>query len=80
MAATLGLDKDGIYNMLEVATPSLVKNGPELIKRRDQAYIAFITGERPLGEFGEFVQEFLEAGGAEVLQEANARHAPQAGK
>ncbi|WP_150269817.1 ABC transporter substrate-binding protein [Paenibacillus tepidiphilus] len=72
-AANLGLDRDGIYNALEIATPSLVKNGPELIKLRNQAYIAFITGERPLEEFGEFVQEFLTAGGAEVLREANAR-------
>ncbi|WP_187355178.1 hypothetical protein ['Paenibacillus yunnanensis' Narsing Rao et al. 2020] len=70
-AATLGLDRDGIYNALEVATPSLVRNGPELLKLRDQAYIAFITDGRPLEEFGEFVQEFLAAGGTEVLREAN---------
>lgn len=71
-AATLGLDHDGIYNALEVATPSLIRNGPGLIRLRDQAYIAFITGERPLEEFGEFVEEFLAAGGAEVLEEVNA--------
>ncbi|MEK5035500.1 ABC transporter substrate-binding protein [Paenibacillus sp. FSL R7-0302] len=70
-AATLGLDHDGIYNALEVATPSLIRNSPGLINLRDQAYIAFITGERPLEEFGEFVEEFLAAGGAEVLAEAN---------
>ncbi|QUL54991.1 ABC transporter substrate-binding protein [Paenibacillus tritici] len=70
-ASTLGLDHDGIYNALEVATPSLIRNSPGLIKLRDQAYIAFITGERPLEEFGEFVEEFMSAGGAEVLKEAN---------
>lgn len=70
-ASTLGLDHDGIYNALEVATPSLTRNSPELIKLRNQAYIAFITGERPLEEFGKFVEEFMAAGGAEVLQEAN---------
>ncbi|KUP20834.1 extracellular solute-binding protein [Paenibacillus sp. DMB5] len=70
-AATLDLDRDGIYNALEVATPSLVKNGPELIQLRNEAYIAFITGERPLEEFGSFVKEFMAAGGAKVLREAN---------
>ncbi|MNM15434.1 Lipoprotein LipO precursor [compost metagenome] len=70
-ASTLGLDRDGIYNALEVATPSLVKNGPELVKLRDKAYIAFITGEQPLEKFGDFVKEFMTAGGTEVLQEAN---------
>lgn len=70
-AATLDLDRDGIYNALEVATPSLVKNGPELIQLRNEAYIAFITGERPLEEFGSFVKEFMAAGGDEVLREAN---------
>ncbi|CAM4474607.1 extracellular solute-binding protein [Paenibacillus typhae] len=70
-AATLGLDRDGIYNALEVATPSLVKNGPELIQLRNEAYIAFITGERPLEAFDSFVKEFMAAGGAEVLREAN---------
>ncbi|CAH1220514.1 Lipoprotein LipO [Paenibacillus auburnensis] len=70
-ASSLGLDQDGIYNALEVATPALVRNGPELIKLRNQAYIAFITGERPIEEFGAFVKEFMAAGGTEVLQEAN---------
>lgn len=70
-AATLDLDRNGIYNALEVATPSLVKNGPELIQLRNEAYIAFITGERPLEEFDSFVKEFMAAGGTEVLREAN---------
>lgn len=70
-AATLGLDQDGIYNALEVATPSLIKNGPELIKLRNKAYISLITGEKPLAEFESYVQEFMAAGGTGVLQEAN---------
>ncbi len=70
-AATLGLDQDGIYNALAVATPSLTKNAQELIKLKNKAYIAFITGERPLDEFDAFVQEFLKAGGSQVLQEAD---------
>ncbi|PAK50632.1 extracellular solute-binding protein [Paenibacillus sp. 7541] len=70
-ASTLNLDQDGIYNALEVATPSLVMNGPKLLELRNKAYISFITGDRPLDQFDHFVKEFMEAGGDEVLQEAN---------
>ncbi|WP_419875800.1 ABC transporter substrate-binding protein [Candidatus Pristimantibacillus sp. PTI5] len=70
-ASTLGLDKDGIYNALAIATPSLIKNGPELMKLKNKAYISFITGEKPLEDFDAFVQAFMTAGGTQVLQEAN---------
>ncbi|QDH21186.1 extracellular solute-binding protein [Saccharibacillus brassicae] len=71
-ASTLGLDRDGIYNALEGSTPSLASSGEALIRLKDKAYLSFITGERPLAEFDEFVLEFLEAGGRDVLAEANA--------
>lgn len=71
-AAALHLDQDGIYNALEVATPALANYGDALIRLKNKAYIAFITGERPLSEFNEFRQEFMSAGGAEVVSEANA--------
>ncbi|MDQ8732898.1 extracellular solute-binding protein [Paenibacillus sp. LHD-38] len=70
-AATLGLDQDGIYNALEVATPSLIQSGPELIKLKNKAYISIITGDKPLEYFDEFVKDFMAAGGTCVLQEAN---------
>ncbi|WP_339847636.1 extracellular solute-binding protein [Paenibacillus sp. FSL W7-1088] len=70
-AATLHLDQDGIYNALEVATPALAKYSDLLIRLKNKAYIAFISGERPISEFDEFVQEFMSAGGAEVVKEAN---------
>lgn len=70
-AATLGLDQDGIYNALEVATPSLIQSGPELIKLKNKAYISIITGDKPLEYFDEFVKDFMAAGGTRVLQEAN---------
>ncbi|MFC0216557.1 ABC transporter substrate-binding protein [Paenibacillus chartarius] len=70
-ASTLGLDRDGIYNALEVATPSLIKNGPELIKLKNKAYFSIITGEKPVDYFHDFVKEFMNTGGAQVLQEAN---------
>ncbi|NMO94954.1 extracellular solute-binding protein [Paenibacillus lemnae] len=78
-ASTLGLEQDGIYNALKASTPSLVKHAPGLIKLRNKAYISFITGDRPLEEFGSFVQEFMAAGGKEVLREANEVHRGAAG-
>ena len=79
-AATLGLDTDGIYNALEVATPSLIKYGPELIKLKNKAYVSIITGDKPMEYFDEFVKEFMAAGGAQVLGEANERHDLHAAK
>lgn len=73
-AATLGLDTNGIYNALEIALPSLIQNGSQLIKLKNKAYISFITGEKPLEEFEDFVQAFMAAGGSEVLREANEWH------
>lgn len=70
-AATLGLDQHGIYNRLEVATPSLIQYTPELIRMRDKAYISIITGDQPVDYFDTFVVEFMEAGGKQVLLEAN---------
>ncbi|TYP73304.1 extracellular solute-binding protein [Paenibacillus methanolicus] len=76
-ASTLGLDRHGIYNALKVPFPSLIKNSPELIKLRNKAYIAIITGDRPVEDFDAFVQSFLEAGGAQVLADANTWYAGQ---
>jgi len=70
-ASTQKLDRDGIYNALEIATPALSRYGPELMKLKNKAYVAIITGEKPLSYFDEFVNEFMGAGGAEVLQESN---------
>jgi putative aldouronate transport system substrate-binding protein len=79
-ASTLGLDKDGIYNALAIATPSLIKNGPELMMLKNKAYISFITGEKPLEDFDAFVQAFMTAGGTQVLLEANAWYHQHSGK
>lgn len=73
-AATLGLNQDGIYNALEVSTPSLIKYGPDLIKLKNKAYISIITGDKPVEYFDQFVKEFMAAGGTQVLKEANEWH------
>ncbi|MBD0383530.1 extracellular solute-binding protein [Paenibacillus sedimenti] len=70
-ASTLDLDKNGLYNMMEVSTPSLIKNSSELIKMKNKAYISIITGDRSVDDFDTFVKEFMEAGGEQVLKEAN---------
>ncbi|MCI3922851.1 extracellular solute-binding protein [Paenibacillus sp. TRM 82003] len=70
-AATLGLEEHGIYNRLEVATPSLIQYAPELIRMRDKAYVSIITGDDPVEAFDTFVKDFMEAGGEQVLLEAN---------
>lgn len=36
----------------------------------ETAYVAFITGQRPLSEFDDFVDQWLQAGGQEVINEA----------
>jgi putative aldouronate transport system substrate-binding protein len=38
---------------------------------RDSAYISIITGDQPVESFDTFVEEFMEAGGQQVLIEAN---------
>lgn len=70
-AASLGLQDNGIYNLLEVATPALIQYTSDLINMRDRAYISIITGDQPVAYFDTFVKEFMEAGGKQVLLEAN---------
>ncbi|MET1168367.1 ABC transporter substrate-binding protein, partial [Bacillus velezensis] len=70
-AASAGLTENGIYNRLEVATPALIQYSSELIRMRDRAYISIITGDQPVGYFDTFVEEFMDAGGQQVLLEAN---------
>lgn len=70
-ASTLGLDRHGIYNALKVSLPSLIQYSPDLIKRRNKAYVSFITGDQPVDYFDAFVKSFMEAGGEQVVQEAN---------
>ncbi|AFC32586.1 extracellular solute-binding protein [Paenibacillus mucilaginosus 3016] len=79
-ASTLGLGEHGIYNALKVPLPSLIQYGPELIKLRNKAYVAMITGDTPIEAFDGFVKAFREAGGEQVLGEANEWYRGQAPK
>ncbi|MNJ41678.1 hypothetical protein D3C77_366080 [compost metagenome] len=70
-AASMSLKENGVYNSLPVATPALMQYSSELISMRDKAYISMITGDQPVAYFDTFVQEFMDAGGRQVLLEAN---------
>lgn len=76
-AASVGLEEHGIYNLMEVATPSLIQYTSELIRMRDKAYTAIITGDQPVEYFDTFVSEFMDAGGKQILHEANAWYSEQ---
>lgn len=67
-----GLGDKGRYEPLYpgcVVFSKLNEYKAELQKIEDQAYIEFITGARPLSEFGDFVADWMAAGGTEVTAE-----------
>jgi len=65
-------NKYGLESVIQVGLPTMQKYATQLIKIRDQAIIAFITGDRPLSSFDQYVNEYMNAGGAEVEKEVNA--------
>lgn len=65
------LDKYAIFSAVEVGLPLAAKYKAELNKIRDEAYIAMITGDKPLSYFDEFVRKYMAAGGTECEKEAN---------
>lgn len=71
-ARELGLDRDGIESVVQVGLPLMMRHDAELKALRTKAYIAIITGEKPLSYFDEFVSRYLEAGGAAVQEEVQA--------
>jgi putative aldouronate transport system substrate-binding protein len=62
---------DGIWSDLIVSLPSASLYQTELTKIEDEAFIAIITGERPLGYFDEFVAQWKRGGGDVLTKEAN---------
>ena len=63
----------------DVVTETLPSNDlfGELNTIRDEAFTAFIRGERSLDTWDDFVQEWLNAGGQTLTDEANAWYAAQ---
>ena len=57
--------------------PSAGDLSAELNTIRDEAYVAFIRGERSMDEWDEYVQSWLDAGGQTLTDEANAWYASQ---
>lgn len=66
-----GLDKYAIESPIQIGLPKAMQYSAELIKIRDEAIVAIITGDKPLDYFEEYVQIYMAAGGKEVEDEAN---------
>jgi putative aldouronate transport system substrate-binding protein len=62
---------DGYMSELVVSLPSASIYQTEINKIEDEAYIAIITGERPLSYFDSFVAQWKSAGGDVLTKEAN---------
>lgn len=71
-AYSMGYDKLGIDNLIQVGLPMAVKYKVDLMKLRDETYIAIVTGAKPLSYFDEYVKSYLAMGGAQAQDEANA--------
>ena len=64
-------DKDLIRSKLFVALPSAGTYQTELDKMEDEAYIAIITGDKPVDYFDTFVEEYKKSGYEKLEKEAN---------
>ena len=58
-------------NAIMKPLPSAQKYMAELDKKRAEAFIAIITGEKPVDYFDVFVQDWLKNGGEQLIKEAN---------
>jgi len=68
-----GMDKNALRELLPgfAQLESASKYQAELSRLEREAYIAIITGEKPLEYFDEFVEEWKKAGGERLTIEAN---------
>ncbi len=64
-------DKYGIHTELCGALPSEGKYLTELDKIEREAFIAIITGDKPIDYFDEFVEKWKKSGGEQLEKEAN---------
>ncbi len=71
-AYSLGYDKLGIDNLIQVGLPVATKYKADLMKLRDEAYLQIITGAKPPAYFDEYVKAYLAAGGTEAQKDAQA--------
>ena len=66
-----------IQDVVTETLPSAGDLSAELNTIRDEAYVAFIRGERSMDEWDEYVQSWLDAGGQTLTDEANEWYASQ---
>lgn len=76
-AIGLGLDTPDVIirNELIASLPARTDYETELERIRVDAYTDFINGNRSLDEFDDFVQEWLDNGGAELVEQAQEWYA-----
>lgn len=65
------LDQYGIREQMLAPLPSQGKYQAEIDKIRSEAYVAIITGDKPIEYFDEFVAKWKKAGGEQLEKEAN---------
>jgi len=66
-----------IQNVVTETLPSAGDLSAELNTIRDEAYVAFIRGERSLDTWDDFVKQWMSAGGQTLTDEANAWYEAQ---
>jgi ABC-type sugar transport system, periplasmic component len=69
-AYSLGYDKMGISNLIQVGLPVATKYKSDLMKLRDDAYLKIITGDKNLDYFDQYVKDYLSAGGTAAQKDA----------
>ncbi|MDP3177765.1 MAG: hypothetical protein Q8M76_07665, partial [Spirochaetaceae bacterium] len=70
-AYSMAYEKGGITSAIQVGLPVAIKYKTDLMKMRDEAYIAIISGAKSVDYFDEFVKNYLASGGADAQKEAN---------
>lgn len=69
------LDKTYVDRYLGANTPRMTRLLPDLLNLESTTFIEMITGARPVSDFDQFVEEWLNSGGREVIEDVNAWYA-----
>lgn len=65
----------GKYDILDpIQKPIFNEYKDRLVQLTNKAFVDFITGKRPLGEFDKFVEEWKKIGGDKVMAEAQQKY------
>lgn len=71
----LGYDENGVIDLAsQLYLPSYDQYIVDLIKMATEAYMNIITGAKPIDYFDEFVENWKESGGQQLIDEANEHY------